>query len=492
MNKKTLSLTLALAAVLRLLFIWRAPFWYDENFTLLISRLPFDQMMAATAGDVHPPLSYVIFWLVAQLGGPAWTLRIPSLIFSLGSVWLLSVWMRGVHKDPRSPLLGWALNTPICLRSAALFLMAIMPFQLWFAQEARMYAMLEFFFLLGVLSVYRRNWGLMLVSSIALVYLQNYGVFYVVTLWLLAAIRADDRYPLISEMIPPSLISGLTAAAWLPWALIVIKQAATISESYWIMAPTLGSTFDTLAKLFIMNTIPSEIVGLVYLVIFGGLALGLVVTIRARRWALLLLAFAPICFAWLASLIWQPILIARPLIGSAPFLYLIFVSPLEHLPQRQPTKRRASLYMAAFWVPVFLIGLLGFYIRTPSLKGGQQAEMIGALDYIRDNWQEGDVIYHTDDGSLVNWIPYSSELVHIKAPECGPVLGSLSSDTRSAMGIKIAALDAVPHSRAWIAAPISPLHPACYIAELGELLEDAQLKMIVNDSELLISGVYLK
>jgi hypothetical protein len=34
-----MSLYLAIATVLRLAGIWRAPLWYDENFTLILSRL---------------------------------------------------------------------------------------------------------------------------------------------------------------------------------------------------------------------------------------------------------------------------------------------------------------------------------------------------------------------------------------------------------------------------------------------------------------------
>src|SRR5690606_16059505 len=77
-----------LAFALRVVGMWIPQLWYDENFTLILARLPFDRMIAATAGDVHPPLWYLIEWGWLRLFPdpglvPAWTLRIPALACSV-------------------------------------------------------------------------------------------------------------------------------------------------------------------------------------------------------------------------------------------------------------------------------------------------------------------------------------------------------------------------------------------------------------------------
>lgn len=53
------AILLALSGVTR--------YWYDEAFTALLSRLPrLSDAISATALDVHPPLHYVITWLLAH------------------------------------------------------------------------------------------------------------------------------------------------------------------------------------------------------------------------------------------------------------------------------------------------------------------------------------------------------------------------------------------------------------------------------------------
>ncbi len=124
---------MGIAAALRILFIARAPLWYDENFTLILARLPFDKMIQATAGDVHPPLWYIIEWMLfhAAPSLPVWAIRIPALIFSLLAI-------------NTFVLLCETLNIPNRVRILSTVLMAILPMQIWYAQEGRMYAMLEF------------------------------------------------------------------------------------------------------------------------------------------------------------------------------------------------------------------------------------------------------------------------------------------------------------------------------------------------------------
>ena len=89
MKKYIVPAIFVAALALRLFDLGAAQFWYDESFTALLSRLPFAQMIQATAGDTHPPLYYLITWsLASTVGSSEVVLRLPSVIFSMLSLWL--------------------------------------------------------------------------------------------------------------------------------------------------------------------------------------------------------------------------------------------------------------------------------------------------------------------------------------------------------------------------------------------------------------------
>ncbi len=50
---------LAVAGVLRIAALSQM-LWYDEAYTAMLARMPLDQIVSATIGDVHPPTWYLI------------------------------------------------------------------------------------------------------------------------------------------------------------------------------------------------------------------------------------------------------------------------------------------------------------------------------------------------------------------------------------------------------------------------------------------------
>ena len=70
----------ALGVALRFYGLGAAYLTYDEAFTALIVHRPLPDLFAAAAGDVHPPLSYLIYWLFVRLfaGGLAMPCRTPG------------------------------------------------------------------------------------------------------------------------------------------------------------------------------------------------------------------------------------------------------------------------------------------------------------------------------------------------------------------------------------------------------------------------------
>lgn len=525
MSKKFLTWLFVIGTLLRLAFIWVPPFWYDENFTLLATRLPMWRMLAATAGDVHPPLYYLVMWPIAQLvdilHAPIWILRLPSVLFSVLSLVVFALILQRLDLNPR-------------VKVAAMVLMTVMPFQLYYAQEARMYTLLEFLTLFAFLAMLQRRWAVFGLALGLLLYTQNYGIFNAAVLGVIALIRyvknRNTIKKIVSVMKTPLmeasilnknkqelkkiLIAGaLACLAFLPWLLILRGQMDNISDNYWMRMTTAGLPLLILFRVVFM---PQGIAPLqipLMLVCFAWLTISAIMLIRDRQWKLwyiAALAFVPLIIASVASWLWQPILHYRPLIGSTPFLYILLAYPVTALflevPRLDAVQRftlrgyitqlycrkiriNAALFAAIFLVPALLISILGIYLyATDNKTNDASADM---LAYLRENWQPGDIILDMSDETWINMTAATSEFPHYRMAECNFMQGELSDATRRALGVAYLT-PGLPYRRAWVPLTITPLDNGssdCVAKELGLDLEKPDRLFI--QSENMISGLWI-
>ena len=130
---------LALAVVLRFLFIGTHSLWLDELFSLRFAGydLP-DLLQEVAAFDNHPPTYYLLlhYW-ISIFGDSEASLRAPSAIFSALSVYF-TYKVGELLFDKRVAVIAGLL-------------LAVSEFSIYYAQEARMYSFLAF---ASVLSVY--------------------------------------------------------------------------------------------------------------------------------------------------------------------------------------------------------------------------------------------------------------------------------------------------------------------------------------------------
>lgn len=482
---RTINHLIILGIVLRLIGFWIPSFWYDENFTFILSRLPFDRMIAATAGDVHPPLWYLITWTISHIApaAPAWVLRIPAILFSVMSLFAFQAVMR-------------ELNIPVKVQLAGMALMVLLPMQLWYAQEARMYSLLELLVLFAVLFALRGHWiGLGIVTAL-LLYTQNYGVFYAAAIALLVLVRDYRSLPYAAASM------GIAGVTFLPWVRVILSQMDSINGRYWIQEQGAGDVLNILYKLFWASSMPGFALLSALLVTFILLAVGLLHMAYSKhpaRREVLIMAFVPLALAWTASALWQPLLLHRPLIGSAPFVYLVAAWAASRLfDGEQVTVQRDAILASAMVIPIMVSGLGGYYVNIPAMKNdGAVSPLIETLDYVREHWQDGDVIVYTDDGPMINLSPYAMDLPQYMIPACGerlnsgPVLGSLTPATRAAIGIPAISVEQVrTFRRAWVFAPFSPLHPQCYEDYIADITRGDPL-LTVDDNQYIYSGVWL-
>ncbi len=132
-----LFLILLLATLLRFYNLAGQSLWSDEGNSIALARHSFSEIAQRTAFDIHPPLYY---WLLKL-----WTilfddseiaLRSLSALLGVGLVYL--IWWLGQR----------LFNQRVGLIAA--FIAALSPFQVYYAQEARMYMLLT---VLGTLTV---------------------------------------------------------------------------------------------------------------------------------------------------------------------------------------------------------------------------------------------------------------------------------------------------------------------------------------------------
>jgi len=244
-----------------------APPWYDEIFTALIARLPIDRMMTAIAGDVHPPLWYLIEAAAIRLGGgdSVVLLRLPALGFGLLALWL-------------SYRLALALGLGREVAALSIILLALMPGQWYYAQEARMYTLLECAVLLAALGISTRRPWMMAAGMTITLYTHNLGAVYVAILaglyiWtegilsVCDLMRGEIRFPAMAlQMLRDGLRPlGAIMLAWSPWLAVMLSQANHVGSGFWLPAYNLGGYLSEAARIFLMGAPPALAVNLTLL-----------------------------------------------------------------------------------------------------------------------------------------------------------------------------------------------------------------------------------
>jgi mannosyltransferase len=235
---------LLLAAWLRFYDLHRTSLWFAESVSWSQARLPFFEMIRATAQDNYPPLHNIILFATIRLFGDSeMALRTPSALLGVATVYVLY----------RLGSLLWDNTTGII---AALFL-TISGFHVWYSTEARMYALLAFtatLFVLGTVRVIRHpsngSLAACTAAATALLYSHVYGsfVFAGVNIAVIAGlifnaawIKIDWRRWLATQF--------LSALLFLPWAIILFRRMGVVMQGFWIPEPTIPFALQQLHEL---------------------------------------------------------------------------------------------------------------------------------------------------------------------------------------------------------------------------------------------------
>lgn len=216
-----------LAAALQFSALAAQSLWYDEGFSLWLSRQSPAAIIEITAADIQPPLYYLLLngW-IKLTGQSEYTLRFFSALAATLSVPL----MWGVARR--------LTGEPVAGTVAAL-LVAVSPLWLWYGREVRNYALLLAILLAAAYLFLRwlkepsadkhTPWGLALLLTTGLY--THYFMIFVVAAWgVVAGFSALVRPP--SRFRPFLVAFGLPLALYAPWVGIMLTRLGE-DRSYW-------------------------------------------------------------------------------------------------------------------------------------------------------------------------------------------------------------------------------------------------------------------
>ena len=509
----TIKKVLALSFVIRLVQLGKGAFWYDEGVSVVLSRLSWERMIQATAGDVHPPGYYIILWLIAKTGIPMteFIARFPSLILSVIAVYLTWILIQRREFDLGSVgkwvVMGWVV---------------ISPLQLHYAQEARMYSLLQVEILLAIIFLLDNRKAFLSVVMTAILYTHNYAVFYIPTFVIVLLWKENISYcrtlfhgkphwKLIKYSIKCIFVKFarnwlvwfiVPVLAWIPWFVILLGQMGTVAGGYWIQPVKLPSIIFVLYQMLFAYSMPPTFQGLGVLLSCGVLLYTgwRVFRDRPKGWEILvLLAFGPLVLSVFLSIVWKPVLLFRGLIGTAIPLIILVVKSLEGI--RVSYKK---VYAYLLIGVTLLAGTVGHYKYNAVNKGTTTTWVHDVVEL----FQEGDVILALNDNGIIAMSTYAPGYPLYKLEGCGEeAFGSLSPSTREAIGIQERSMDQlIPsyenagiyealqvYSRVFFISTIAPVSPQCEIDQANKIISGSNVLLIkeLSNDEYSQAGVYL-
>lgn len=368
-----LLLIVCIASALRFIGLTFQSYWFDELFSAWYSNPAnsFARVMELTLADVHPPLHQLaMWWSYKALGYSEFAGRLPSALAGVATIPVIYLLGRDLF-DNRTGLYAAALATPNY-------------YLLYFAQEARSYALLCFLTCLSCLLFIRSlrsgawsNVLLYVVATVALLY-THYFAFVVLAIqgsmflvyWLLWVDR--ERQLLVRAVTAGTLV----LLSLIPLASVVIQHAGI--KDFWIVQPPL---------LIAASYFVGYFGGTLLAACFAGLIVGaiLVAGMRAIRgrlggWtafsivALLVWVVLGYLLPWLRGLVAQPVITDRNTIILLPPLLILAAFGLRSL-LPLALQRFAGLLLLGFSIYHLVFGI-DYYHKV---KKNQYREMAAAL-----------------------------------------------------------------------------------------------------------------
>jgi len=396
------------SVILRLYDINKYDLWFDEIGSDLFSSSNIDRMAALSdtsklslmldkiKNDTHSPLYYFLVYPYSLVFGGGKSLRFLSVFFSILSL--------GVFY--RLSRLFFNRQTSII----ALTIMALNPFHIWYAQEARAYAMACFFSLLMVymcMKALKTNklvyWISFPLAGILAIYSSYFSGLLLIALGMIALFKANRKY--IKKM----FLSGSIILLFLFFArTLMTSQFSFVKTDFWLPPPTISVmlfSWNVFNLGYSAMDIQYQLSMSLLLFLFS---YGIYSCYRANKVSaitLLLLFLLPIITAYIISKTIMPVYINRQLLIFSPFCYLFIAKGLDSIKDK-----RAQMIAVSCVLSLFITVLLNYYrgfvsptVRNTWFSFGvvPKTNYSNLIEHFDEEFKKGDLIAVADAPAYV-------------------------------------------------------------------------------------------
>jgi mannosyltransferase len=427
-NQFWLMPILLIALVLRVIGIESRNIWYDDAFSVFLSRQNLADIISGTAVDVAPPLYYFLLHYWMKLGQDVWVLRSLSIILSVAVLIIVYIWIRDLF------------SYKVGLLTA--LLIAVSPFQIYHAHELRMYSLLAlvlsgyFYFLTRIWKQYddenKRfnylNWtGVVVCGSLAL-YTHNLAAFTLVAPNFFFLIKRL-YHKLLLHLVLAQLIMLLLA---LPWLMILPAQIDGIQQAYWTLRPGLVEILQLFTTIHTNLPLPPILWQIALIVSLQLIIVIIIETYHVGRnddkvLFIAIVIVLPAILLFVTSYLMQPIFLARAIIFST-LAYCALVSYIV-------IHARNRLVGVMVGLVIFLLSIIAlpnhysfaYFPRSPFQTASQ---------FLQSSTFTGDVILHDNKFSYFPFHFYAPDLPQSYLPDKpGSQNDTLAPRTQEAMDI---------------------------------------------------------
>jgi hypothetical protein len=425
---------------LQLVTLGKWSVWYDEGFSAMLISYNTDSLLQRAALDVHPPLYYLVLKVWAAIfGSSVTTLRAFSVV-CMTSVFVLSLW------------LVWRLAG----RKAtwlALPILMLAPSLIRYGQEMRMYAMAAMLGLTAthlLLTLIKQRFetkkrvslwlvGLYAINVSLIIYTHYFASLLLVVHWLVLyiAMRGDGGTLRLKQFVGRLIrherwwLAAYVGAATLfvPWLPSMARQVSQVNNGFWIGPASVSSFFSTIATFLIFRPewsswrlngwyaltllVATGVMGyFAYLIIKTKSLSSVAKTLLLGYWSV------PMVLLFLVSLPpLTPYYYDRYFVTFAPLFYL-FLAVGMFLAIKQHWHRRKQLTVFAV---ALIFGCLIFGSVQAQVHGNNFGHtkddsftMKPLSDYIREQWQPGDVVIAHGIWTYFDAHAYLNDLTTVK------------------------------------------------------------------------------
>lgn len=384
-----------LAAVIRFFHAGTPALWTDEAFSLWVARHSLPEIWRVTARlDAHPPLYYALlhYWLIFGEGETA--LRALSAVL-------------GALTVPAAYLLGRTIGGARLGLLTAL-LLAVSPFNLWYDQEARMYALLMLAAtaaLLGLALVLREptaraGWAFYIVGTVAALWTEHSAALLLLSANVLVVLLRRPLHLSGAFFRRWAAAHGLILLLWSPVLVTLTHQLAagtagpTSPIGWGVVLATLPDAFAPISgaahvQVPVGARVAAAAFGLCLVAPLMGS--GIMAWRHEYVWTayVLIVWLVPVAAAVLVGLIWLPVLTPATLTSGYRTLIWMSLPPYLLAGAGVSALRHRGVQAAA--LALLLVGAaadLAIYYRTvPKWEAWDQA-----ADYIAGRVAAGDLI----------------------------------------------------------------------------------------------------